>query len=915
MRTAQRRILPANALTIEKRLYGGLVLAALVLFCAACGSGSAPEPARGADSIELQIYPETFVAGGSADSIRLRETAASRSEGLRLRNFVLEARGARELKALAFRLEFDPQRFSPVSADPVSQPGSADELLSLELGAEPGVFEAAQMLVRPQDKPGRGISGDTVLYRFSFAERAQAAAVRRASAVPQSDDARSSLVFNPVGPQLEWRLFNPGDYSQDGQVLASDLTPIGIHFNEDVPAGTDPDGRDENSVQDVIDGNNDGTVAVADLTAIGLNFQNKILSYNIYRSSDPLDVPSSNDGPNGPGTVTVANVLMSQSSGSAGTERVFFDFGLAGDPEGAIYWVRPNDGVSDGTPSTAVLGANEANEDPLASLEADVLSGLAPLTVNFDASATVDDGPFSELSFSWDFDGDGSFDDASGNTAQIQHTYESAGSFEPLVRVEDSEQGVGTASIEIIVSVPGNLPPVADLVLSAPDNQVPALVSMDAGNSVDPDGSIVEYRFDYDSDGRFERTLPGNVDPILQLNMGVSGLLEVTVQVVDDQGGVDEATASVSIFNGFSPAIVANTGKIQPVDIAAGAFNRSPSSSSRFLAAWMDSGQQLFHAISEDSSANNWRDPVLVTEEGCELEHASLHLGVIGGVPVIAYIDEVTGNRLRYVRAVDADGQIWGSPLIVTSGSRFRSPSLRIVDGFPAIAYFSEAATPTGNATAFFVRARNSNGTGSWDPPVTIDSGLERVENVPTPRIQLLFASGDDEPAILFNSSGLFRERADNKRGSDWDGGVSSCVVEDVLGFSFQFESGDEGVGAVVVRNPDTNVRTVSASHPTNVFGAFSNLFPADDLVDSSTGIGSLIEFRRKGGICTLVYFDAVDKVLKYVESTDDSGEDYNTPMVVDFVDSGIFDMGVLNGKTIIVYFDAAERRIKSSTF
>ncbi len=72
-------------------------------------------------------------------------------------------------------------------------------------------------------------------------------------------------------------------------------------------------------------------------------------------------------------------------------------------------------------------------------------SGTAPLTVNFSAEATDPEGQ--ALTYSWDFQGDGTYD-ATGPTAS--YTYTAAGHYDPVVRVSD---GVNAVTQQLTVDV------------------------------------------------------------------------------------------------------------------------------------------------------------------------------------------------------------------------------------------------------------------------------------------------------------------------------------------------------------------------------------------------------------------------------------------------------------------------------
>jgi PKD repeat protein len=94
------------------------------------------------------------------------------------------------------------------------------------------------------------------------------------------------------------------------------------------------------------------------------------------------------------------------------------------------------------------------NTPPIAVISAIPTSGMAPLTVDFDGSGSFDPDLEAIVSYEWDLDGDGQYDDATGVTAQ--RTY-GAGSHTAGLRVTDAGGESGTDSIPISAS---NTPPV-----------------------------------------------------------------------------------------------------------------------------------------------------------------------------------------------------------------------------------------------------------------------------------------------------------------------------------------------------------------------------------------------------------------------------------------------------------------------
>jgi glucose/arabinose dehydrogenase len=106
---------------------------------------------------------------------------------------------------------------------------------------------------------------------------------------------------------------------------------------------------------------------------------------------------------------------------------------------------------------------NGANHPPTAVISASPTSGTAPLTVAYDASGSDDLDPGDALSYAWDLDGDGQFDDS--NAVAPTHTYTVAGLVTARLRVADPQGASDTESVTINVGGP-NSPPVP--VIDAP---------------------------------------------------------------------------------------------------------------------------------------------------------------------------------------------------------------------------------------------------------------------------------------------------------------------------------------------------------------------------------------------------------------------------------------------------------------
>ncbi|MGO1235410.1 PQQ-dependent sugar dehydrogenase [Microbacterium gubbeenense] len=117
-------------------------------------------------------------------------------------------------------------------------------------------------------------------------------------------------------------------------------------------------------------------------------------------------------------------------------------------PDGSMWILDYGDGFFRENPDAGLYRVDWApdNKTPQASFAvSEESSSDAPLTVDFDASATVDpDGD--ELTYEWDLDGDGEFE-ATGITAS--HTYEELGAYSARLRVTD-EAGKFSATSRVI---------------------------------------------------------------------------------------------------------------------------------------------------------------------------------------------------------------------------------------------------------------------------------------------------------------------------------------------------------------------------------------------------------------------------------------------------------------------------------
>jgi glucose/arabinose dehydrogenase len=103
------------------------------------------------------------------------------------------------------------------------------------------------------------------------------------------------------------------------------------------------------------------------------------------------------------------------------------------------------------------------NQPPRAVVGANPTDGNTTLHVDFTAGGSSDPDPGDTISYAWDLDGDGQYDDATGATAAFD--YATAGSYLAGVQVTDNHGASATDSVAITA---GNTPPTATITSPSP---------------------------------------------------------------------------------------------------------------------------------------------------------------------------------------------------------------------------------------------------------------------------------------------------------------------------------------------------------------------------------------------------------------------------------------------------------------
>jgi chitodextrinase len=178
-------------------------------------------------------------------------------------------------------------------------------------------------------------------------------------------------------------------------------------------------------------------------------------------------------------------------------------------------------------------------EDPVAIFTATPTSGALPLVVTFDGSASYDpDGTI--ISYDWDFGDEGI---ASGEI--VTHTYTTNGTFRASLIVTDNDGNTGDSSGDIQVGNPSQ-PPVADFSFTPSTGISPCEIAFDGGSSRDPDGTIVDYSWNFGDGNR-------GSGQTARHTYTRWGTFSVSLTVLDNSGGSASKVRDIEIRRLFQP--------------------------------------------------------------------------------------------------------------------------------------------------------------------------------------------------------------------------------------------------------------------------------------------------------------------------------------------------------------------------
>ncbi|MCK5397876.1 MAG: PKD domain-containing protein, partial [Thermoplasmata archaeon] len=219
--------------------------------------------------------------------------------------------------------------------------------------------------------------------------------------------------------------------------------------------------------------------------------------------------------------------------------------------------VTDNNGLTDTDTCTVTVYGLQA---PVAVANPNYQEAIVGETVLFNANMSYDpDGTI--VSYSWDFG-----DTYTGTGINSTHVYTISGSYVVTLTVTDNDGF--TDSDTCIVNITGLQPPVAVAESGSQEANVGDTVWFYGNMSYDPDGTIVDYYWDFDDGSTGNGSIISHV-------YNVSGIYTVTLTVTDNDGLTDTDTCTVTVHGSQAPIAVASPDYQQIMTGESAYFNAS----------------------------------------------------------------------------------------------------------------------------------------------------------------------------------------------------------------------------------------------------------------------------------------------------------------------------------------------------
>ncbi|WP_237902780.1 FlgD immunoglobulin-like domain containing protein [Photobacterium sp. WH80] len=208
-----------------------------------------------------------------------------------------------------------------------------------------------------------------------------------------------------------------------------------------------------------------------------------------------------------------------------------------------------------GRKDTGYIDIEVENAAPVVSATVNQTNGHVPLTVQFTASATDNEGI---ASVAWDFNGDGQVDTTSDTAGTVSFTFEQVGNFQASVSVTDTlgkQTRVALPNIEIRAVDPDS--PTARVSLDNPAGDAPLTVTLTPAVTNRDLVAVQDLLWDFDGDGLTDE-ITSTLDPV-QWVYKSAGTFFPTLTVQFSDGSSAKDVQQVTVQESLSLSIIGNS--------------------------------------------------------------------------------------------------------------------------------------------------------------------------------------------------------------------------------------------------------------------------------------------------------------------------------------------------------------------
>ncbi len=324
--------------------------------------------------------------------------------------------------------------------------------------------------------------------------------------------------------------------------------------------------------------------------------------------------------------------------------------GLTSGSSYVLYYVCNDSDGNINSNSEIHFFAVDPDLTPTASITSSETSGLAPLTVYFNATAISGNLP---LNYSWDFDNNGVADNMTQNTS---YTFAAPGFYTVNLTVTDADGDKSYASVEITAIA--DTVPICTIVSSPTSGIEPLNVYLNS--SVAGGNAPYNISWDYTNDGTIDSYL-NNTN-----NIYSSGVYIVNLTVEDNDGDMCHNTTTINVEADLMPGSSASANVTSGIEPLCVYLNGTATSGNLPLTySWDYTNDGSTDSTTEDSeycySAGNYVANFTVTDANGDTSYSSVSITVDADLVPAPIISPNTTSGLAPL-SVEFDG-------IVNSGN------------------------------------------------------------------------------------------------------------------------------------------------------------------------------------------------------------------------------------------------------